>query len=88
MNEKEYALKIKKELEQVNNDFQNEKEYICCYMDKKINKLINEEHLNIDDLINECSKLNINVNYANKMKINKRHWLNEWNKEPRLVFYF
>lgn len=86
MNEKQYALNIKRQLKQAIRQFDNQNDFMGTYVIKNLEDLTNNDII-INNLLIECEKLNIKTCYANKMKTNKSFWLNKWNTNNCLVFY-
>lgn len=66
MNEKEFALKIKTELEEAINYFKQEKDFIDLENSYTTKYLTQELNLNINKIINECNKLNIKTKLNTK----------------------
>ena len=87
MNEKQFALKIKRELIECNTAFCEEKDFISAEIPKNIDDL-QGKGFNITKLIEECNKIKINVFFGNKTKTNKNFYYKQWKKAPFIIFTF
>lgn len=62
MNEYNYAVSLKKNLEEFKNEREKTKNYICCLQYLNIED-IEKQNLNIDRLIRFCNKIGLKADY-------------------------
>ena len=79
MNEKQFALKIKEELIEAQQSFQNENDFISVSNVYTIDHIL-EFNVDIDKMIQECKNINISVE--------RKFIKNEYTKEKEESFIF
>lgn len=67
MNEYDYAVSLKKNLEEFKNERKKTKNYICCLQYLNIED-IEKQNLNIDRLIRFCNKIGLKADYPQNLK--------------------
>lgn len=78
MNEKEYALSLKKQYEEACEAFEH-----CCVANNIKN--LERDNINYNVLKSEVEKLGFHIELAKNIK--SKHYQNEWKKEPFFIFY-